>query len=398
MLKLLWYYLKGYVIIEVRGLTVERFLNMTAHKGIPIWNIRFLRGSVTLNVSIENFRKLKDIARKTNCKYKIVGRYGAPFFFHRYRRRKVLFLGIPLFLVSLYFLTSFIWAVDIIGYERIPHEEIMQALESQGLSLGTFKHTIQKLTIEEDMLNMFDQMSFINISISGTRAIVSIAENIPPVPIVDRYTPTSLVADRSAIVQNVYVNAGEAMVISGDIVAPGDILISGVIIDEMDENVEGAVYYVHASGIVNAYVYYNLNFIVHNTYTVPYFTGRSRSRFAVNLLGRNINFPRIRRNFENYDTITSRAMLNFGENYPLPFILITQNHREYTPHTLTRDEESMQYLAQTRITQAIINYFPFEADIIEKQIHTDVVEQGLQVNATIITLQNIAQEKDIIFD
>ncbi len=36
----IWHYLKGYVIIKIEGLTLERFLNLAANKDIYLWDIK----------------------------------------------------------------------------------------------------------------------------------------------------------------------------------------------------------------------------------------------------------------------------------------------------------------------------------------------------------------------
>lgn len=393
MLKLLWNYLNGYVIVAVKGITVERFLNMATYKNILIWDIHYKNGETFMKVGVKDFKKLKSISKKTNCKCKIAKKYGAPFFIYRYRKRKILFFGIPFFVAFLYFLTSFIWAVDIIGYNKIEYQKLQEELYNNGLSIGTFKHTINKRLVEDEMLNSFNDISFININVIGTRAIVTIAENIPEIEILDRTTPTNLIASKGAIIQSVFVASGEPKVVPGDVVIDGDILISGIL---QDENIEGATYLIHASGEINAHVYYKLNFIVPRSYTVRQYTGRTRNTFEISLLGYNINFPNIRRNFNNYDTITSRAMLNFGYDYPLPFILITHNNIEYNPQNNFRDAYEIEKLAHIKINEAITNNFPIEVDIVNVQKVLETVDQGLLVTAIITTLENIAIEEPLI--
>ena len=394
MLKTLWNYLKGYVIIELTSTTVERFLNMATFKQIEIWDIENIKGKTTAKISIKNYRKLKDIARKTNCKYKIVNKVGTPFFFFKYRRRKILFFGIPIILGLLYFLTSFIWAIDIIGYENIQHDHIIEALESQNLTLGTFTRNINKHNIEEYLLNTFENMSFVNIDINGTRAVVTISENIPEAIIIDRTTPIQLVANASGIIYRIELSAGEALVIPGDIVKIGDILVTGFIQPDPLTN-PGFYTYVHSAGSIYAYVYYSLEFTVPRIVIESIPTGRIRRIYTVNVINNYINFPNFFPNFEKYDIITNRTILNFGENYPLPFILIVEAQQEYIEQTRERTVTEMEQIADIQLQDIIVSFFDFKIDMDRRRITKEETENGLLVNVGITTIQNIAIEEEM---
>ena len=396
MLRFLLNIVRGYVLIEARGMTKERFLNMASHYNIYIWDIHYERGILLAKVGIIDFKRLKPIAKKTNSKYKIIARFGLPFFINRHRRRKILFFGVPMFVGILYLLTSFVWAIDVTGHEKINYEEILITLEEHGLSFGTFKHRISKLTIEDAMLEKFDNMSFVNIDIRGTRATVSIAENIPPVTIADRTTPIDLVAGKQGVIQSVNVSQGEAKVEPGDVVNIGDLLVTGVVVDE---NIENATHLVHAIADIYAHVYYIIEFFIPTQQDTFVQTGNISTIYSANILGYNLSMPTFLQNFLvnflYYDTISTRDMLNFGDNYPLPFVLTRTTYKEQTVITQTRDEATLQSLAQAKITQAILNYYSFDVDIVEKQVATTWSDQGLDVSAVIITLQNITQEREI---
>lgn len=392
MLKFLWHYLRGYITIETKGITKERFLNMVVHKDIRIWDIYYTKGIIVSKISINDFKKLKPLAKKTNIKYKIINKYGAPFFIYKHRKRKILFLGIPLCLMFLYVLTSFVWAISIIGYDKINHDNIINALNENGLTIGSFKHNINKLAIEDKLLEIFNEMSFVNININGTRATVTIAESIPQVEIIDRVTPSNLVSNNYGIVHSVHVSSGEAVVVPGDVVSFGDLLVTGMVVDE---NVENATHLIHAIAEIYAYVYYNISFTILDEQTTQHLTGNTTSVYSFNFLGYNLTLPSFVQNFQNYDTITSRRFLNFGYYYPLPFALITTTKREYALQTSIITEEQTNEIAIKQINNILTTYFPFAIDIIQKQITKEKTYNGTYINAIITTIQNISKEEEI---
>ena len=61
----LFYFFKGYVIIEVEGLFIERFINICIHRGIGLKNIiKNDEERATFTISFKDFKKLRPVVRK----------------------------------------------------------------------------------------------------------------------------------------------------------------------------------------------------------------------------------------------------------------------------------------------------------------------------------------------
>ena len=84
----LWNFIRGYVIIDIKGFSSARFLNLAVHKNIYIWNIHPSKNAIRANVSLKAFRMLKPCAKKTNCRIKIVEKRGVPFWLFKHKKRK----------------------------------------------------------------------------------------------------------------------------------------------------------------------------------------------------------------------------------------------------------------------------------------------------------------------
>ena len=95
-------YLKGYLKIRVIGYSPERFLNACSHRGIYLWDLHSGQGAYEMYITVQGFRKLKPIIKKTGTKVIITGRFGLPFFLHRYRKRKLFFIGAFLSIALIY--------------------------------------------------------------------------------------------------------------------------------------------------------------------------------------------------------------------------------------------------------------------------------------------------------
>ena len=81
--------LLGYVRVEIEGYYIERFINICQLRKILIWNLKREKGvKLYINIGIKDYKKLREISRKTNCKIKILKKKGLPFFINKYKKRK----------------------------------------------------------------------------------------------------------------------------------------------------------------------------------------------------------------------------------------------------------------------------------------------------------------------
>ncbi|MFW5648022.1 MAG: sporulation protein YqfD, partial [Candidatus Alkaliphilus sp. MAG34] len=65
----LWNYIRGYVIIRVEGLTLEKFINMCTVRNIYLWDVKRI-GNTTLEakLGVRGFKDLRKIVKKLGCK------------------------------------------------------------------------------------------------------------------------------------------------------------------------------------------------------------------------------------------------------------------------------------------------------------------------------------------
>ena len=99
--------MKGYVRIRVHTVSYDRFLNICALHNLYIWDLKPVENAYEMNLSIEAFRRLKPLARKTGTHIRIIKKCGLPFWLFRNRHRKAFAAG---FVggASLLFLFSFL--------------------------------------------------------------------------------------------------------------------------------------------------------------------------------------------------------------------------------------------------------------------------------------------------
>jgi similar to stage IV sporulation protein len=108
-------YFKGYVYVRLSGYAPERFLNLCGSRDILIWNLKSIADGYEFCISVAGFKQLRPILKKTRTHIRIIKKYGMPFELYHYRKRKMFAMGMILFAGLLYYLSGFIWNIEVNG-------------------------------------------------------------------------------------------------------------------------------------------------------------------------------------------------------------------------------------------------------------------------------------------
>ncbi len=394
----IWHYFRGYVMIEVSGFSVERFINLATHKGIYLWDIQRHHNTIRMKVSIAGFRLLRHCTKKTRCRIKILEKKGWPFLAHKYRKRKFLAMGILMFIGTLYILASFIWVIEIQGTQRIHKDQLVTACIEAGLKPGAWKPKVSKNEVEKKLMKQFKDISWVAIEIKGTKAKIQLVETLAEMELIDRTTPCDVVAKKYGLITSVVVSSGTPKVKPKDVVQKGDTLISGELLIKEDET-DVVKKFVHAIAEVRAKLWYEIYTEQSMIYIEKKYTGQAKKHYRFQIMEYPINLLKTSISYENYDKITTRHRLNLGGDFALPVEWIIEDYKEFIPNNRKRTLAEGKKLAEASIelrfkevTQAK------ESEVEHKQIQ--YVEQGniLIAKAVITTIERIDEQKKMNID
>lgn len=390
----LWNYLQGYVIIEVSGFSVERFLNLAAHKGIYLWDINKNVKGITAKVSIKGFKLLKPCSKKTRCHIKIATKEGFPFVIHKYRKRKILVFGILFFIGVLYFLSSFIWTIEISGNNRINKDDLIAHSIAEGLKPGTYKGKLDLRNLEKNFMSKFEDISWISISTKGTKAKIELTEIIEKTQIIDRTKPCDIVASKNGLIVSIAVNSGTPKVKQKDVVEKGDILVSGELIIG-EEGAEQKREYVHASAEIKAKLWYEFNLKENIKYNEKIYTGQTKKEYSLEILDKKFNMLNTSIPYASYDKISDVKQLNFGGDFSLPIALIIDEYSEYTLEKKTRSIEEIKGLIELQLDKILREQIDKNVQIIDKSIQYQTQNNEVTAKIIVTTIESISQEIEI---
>ena len=252
-LKILLNYILGYVNIRVEGFFIERFINICISKKILLWNMKREKSTILYaNIGIQDYKKLKNIAKKTKTRINIQSKKGMPFLLHRYRKRKIFVGLLAIIFIALFMMSKFIWNIEIKGNTRISKTEIMEELNKNGLKIGTYKRKLNANSVINKVRLDRGDIAWIGIDIEGTNAIVEIKETSEAPELIDENEYCNIVSNKEGMITKINVQNGTAVVKEGDIVKEGDTLVLGYL-----EGKYTGIRYVHAKADIEAKIWYS---------------------------------------------------------------------------------------------------------------------------------------------
>ena len=122
-------YIRGYVKIRIQGYSPERFLNLCRYHHILIWGLRPKDNAYEMYLTLDGFRKLRPIIRKTHTRVALLERCGLPFFIRKHRKRKMFLAGALICIGLLFFYSSYIWDIHFEGNDKWTDQTLLEFLE-----------------------------------------------------------------------------------------------------------------------------------------------------------------------------------------------------------------------------------------------------------------------------
>lgn len=291
-------YKKGTITMEIESFMPEKFINLLWKNGIAAKNIKKVNiTTLVLDVKLSDYVEISKIAKKTDTRVIIIGRNGLSFFLMKIRSRSALLLGVILFACIIYYLSTFVWNIEISTEHYISPFELRNQIKGFGVTTGLRKKNIDVYDIENRILRSNDEIMWVKARIEGVKLKVDVIERqSPPIIIVDG-TPRDLIANKDGIVVRVFTTEGTAVVIKGDSIQKGDILVKG------EQGKEGSLYPVRAQGEVIAKTFYEEIKEVPLSSTSRIKTGNSISNLYIKFLNKKIYLKNSLIPYGNYDKI-----------------------------------------------------------------------------------------------
>ncbi|MGL5086391.1 MAG: sporulation protein YqfD, partial [Clostridium sp.] len=313
---------------------------------------------------------------RLNGKMDIIGSKGSVFFIGRLKKQISLVVGAIMFLGIIFYLSNFIWAVEIETKKNVYPFEIRQQLYNIGIKPGISKKAIEVKDIEKKLEDINSDILWLRVRIEGSTVKVLIEEKVNP-PEKKVLPLGNLIARMDGQINRVYRYSGKSKVKSGDMVKVGDVIIAGV-----DGNGEQE-FQVAPSGIVMANTFYEKSMETKISGTELVRSGKKDSDIYLNIFGNKIYLKKAIKDFKEYDKIEESGKII---NKVIYF------EREEKNIEITKEEAISN--SKVSLEKSLLNELTREATIIDKIVEVEEASDDLiKIRVVFVVEQNIVDSK-----
>ena len=385
-------YFKGYVYVRLSGYAPERFLNLCGSHDILIWNLKSTKDGYEFCISVAGFKQLRPILKKTRTHIHIQKRYGMPFELYHYRKRKMFAMGMLLFAGLIYYLSGFIWNIEVNGNSYLSEEVVLCFLSKEHASFGTKKKNIDCAALEETLRSRYPEVIWTSIKIYGTKMTVDIQENLLPEENYEEKkeeTAHDIVAADDGLITEMITRSGTPAVTVGTPVKKGDVLVNGYV-EILNDDGETAQYlYRTADADIIAKVTYSYHDEIPMEYVKKVPTGAEKITYQVRILDYLIENPFFSPVEEPYEFVSDVSQFHFTDNFYLPVYLVRQTCVGYKNEQKTYTEKEAKRLASENLKKYLDDLEEKGIQITEKNVIIERTKKKYVVKGTIGTLKSI---------
>ncbi|MBD5467152.1 MAG: sporulation protein YqfD [Lachnospiraceae bacterium] len=333
--------MRATVRIDVKGNAKERYLNMCRARHFPVWDVTSDKENdvITMCMNREDFLESKSAIRKTGVKVSVKEKSGLPFLLKKINKRRVFVAGALLGVLFLLMMMRSIWAFQFEGTKRITDEQIVDYLESRGVTIGTPIRELDYEELEQGLREQFPEITWASVSQRGTTLLIRIRER-EYTESLQRYDDrTDIVADVDGVIVSMIVKEGVPYVQKGDVISEGDILVGGAV-PIYDENSEISGYhYYHAQADILVETSQRYTDTLSLSYEKKVYTGKEALIVSLGafdarvVLGNGLSSPSVESQSKSYQLRLFRYL-------QLPFFaqITRQNAYEWQLSYYTKEE------------------------------------------------------------
>lgn len=385
-------YYSGIVTVKVTGKGLERFINSLTKNEILIWNVkRHGTHTLTFKVKLEDAKRMRHVARDSDCKIEFLRRTGVPFLIKKMFSNSGFLIGAILFLMVIMVLSNMVWNVEIRGADPATEYKIRKHLDSIGVKNGQLQFIIDDPeSIQRSLSDNIQEITWVGVELKGTTYHLQVVEkNEPEKP--ERLGPRNIIAKKKAVIVDMFVEEGKPLIQVHEHVQKGQLLVSGLIGNEEEKKA------VSAKGKIFGETWYmsKVNQPLKTTFQV--FNGNEKIKHSIKVGNLSIpiwGFGKVP--FSEHE-VESNEKNVFFLKWKLPISYTNTTYRESEKITRVYTKEEAIEVAKEMARKDIKNLLTEDATIKGENILHQSVENG-KVNLSIHfqVIENIAETQPII--
>lgn len=230
--RMIYKHVLGVVHFKATGDNTIKFVNSIRKANFICKNLRVSNNEVYGKIYGNNYEALCEIAQKNYMELEIEKKKGIVYKIIKYKKRIGIIAGIIVSLAIVLFLSNTVLKIRIIGCGEEVYNDVMNTISANGIVPGKFIPSLDLDEIENAVIDRVDSVSWVAIRSNGGIITVNVHQSTPKPKMISRRLPCNLVSTRDAQIIDIQVYEGQLMVLKGEGVKKGDLLVSGLIMDE----------------------------------------------------------------------------------------------------------------------------------------------------------------------
>lgn len=245
-------FLKSYVVVNLKTKNYEKTLNLLRRKNIIMWDINKIEDGISFKIYKNDLEKNKQFFHDANINP--VKKVGLMFKLNKLYMRLGFVAGLVLIVLYIFIYCSFAWEIKLMGNEKILDRDIIKCLNDNQIKTPIKISNINSKEIENLIYTNFKDIKFVEAHVDGINIVLNIREKRESDYITNDKTPSSIIANKKAVIYKTVVKQGQLLVSEGEIVDKGDMLVQGTKRDKDD--IERLV---SSDATILGYTYYNIS-------------------------------------------------------------------------------------------------------------------------------------------
>lgn len=369
-------YIRGYYVISIEGINIEKFLNVLIRNKINIYDVKRINNTkMEFKVDRKDFKEFKEIYRNSKYDVKVKQKMGLPFLAKRIYKYKGMWICAIISLVILMSTSLFVTDIYIQAPEGIDKVEVRKELAKAGVKPGVYKKGIDRKEVRDYVMSKFNDIAYVSINVKGTNIFVTVTKKDESLEQKKETDYCNVIASKNGIIEKVIPRSGNQMVNPGDIVKKGDVLVSGANSKSMPE--------------VWATTYYESKQTDNYIEQRKVKTGKKKQIYTFSFYDKSFILRR-KINYKNYEIENKEYKIEIG-NYTFPLKVKVSNFYEVNIKEIKKDTEEVKKQLMEKAEKELEYIMPVDARLKDAKHQYKVKKDKLECIITVTMLENISK-------
>ncbi len=341
----------------------------------------------TITVRERDIDKVK-AAFGMKFEYQVSDMQGLYGIYRKTRSKTAIFLGAFIILILCIISANTVWDVRVDGNERIPDSAVVHLLSECGFSVGDSWIFSDTAECENSFLSASPDISWININRRGSVAYVTVIEKAKSDSVEEapKTGYANVIAAYDGVIEEITVTRGVAMVKPGDVVKAGDLLISGIIPDELGGG------YCYAEGRVSALMEDTLEVNVSRNYEKSEKKSEKILTLTLKIFNFSINlFKKYGNQDEECDIIEDKDSFSLFGKCKLPIEIISTYAPTYEKSEASYTDTELVEIASSRLSSKL-HLALLSSDLMKIKTYGEYTDDGYRMSSDILYSTDIGKE------